>query len=212
MENTLEYNTSRPHLNISEYGRNIQKMIDYAITVEDRQKRNEEARAIIDVMGQLNPHLRDVTDFKHKLWDHLFIIADFKLDVDSPYPKPSPETLSEKPDKLNYPHQNIKFLHYGKNVELLINKAVEMNDESEKKQLVEIIANQMKKFYLLWNRDTVSDALILDQLKMLSKNKLNTDGIRLSYASDMSRNNNNGLGKKKKRNDKDGGHKMRKKY
>ena len=112
----MDYNTSLPHMIIPEYGRNIQKMIDFAVSVEDREERNKVAQAIINVMGQLNPHLRDVTDFKHKLWDHIFIISDFKLDVDSPYPKPTRETFQTKPERVMYPSNDIRYKHYGKTV------------------------------------------------------------------------------------------------
>lgn len=168
----MEYNTSQPKLIIPEYGRNIQKMIDYAITVADREERNKVARAIIDVMGQLNPHLRDVTDFKHKLWDHLFIISDFQLDVDSPYPKPTRETFQTKPELLKYPHKDIRYKHYGKTIELIIEKAKEYPDGDEKNELVSQIANLMKRSYLNWNRDSVNDEVILKQLEELSKGKL----------------------------------------
>lgn len=168
----MEYNTSLPHLKIPEYGRNVQKMIDFACSVEDREERNRVAKAIIDVMGQLNPHLRDVSDFRHKLWDHLFIISDFKLDVDSPYPKPSKETFQTKPDRVNYPHNDIEFKHYGKIVEQLIEKAISMEEGEMKDALVESIANLMKRSYQMWNRDSVSDEVIAEHLQVLSKRKL----------------------------------------
>lgn len=170
--NTMEYNTSLPHLIISEYGRNIQKMIDFAVTVEDRDERNRVAQAIINVMGQLNPHLRDVTDFKHKLWDHIFIISDFKLDVDSPYPKPTRETFQTKPERVPYPHDVIRYKHYGKTVEAIIAKAKEYPEGEEKNVLVEQIANLMKRSYLTWNRDSVNDEVILAQLSELSNGEL----------------------------------------
>ena len=157
---------------IPEYGRNIQKMIDFAIAVEDREERNKVARAIIDVMGQLNPHLRDVTDFKHKLWDHIFIISEFKLDVDSPYPKPTAETFQTKPDRVLYPSNDIRYKHYGKTVERIIAKGREYPEGAEKNALVEQIANLMKRSYLTWNRDSVNDEVILKQLAELSKGEL----------------------------------------
>lgn len=157
---------------IPEYGRNIQKMIDFAITVADKEERNKVARAIIDVMGQLNPHLRDVTDFKHKLWDHLFIISEFKLDVDSPYPRPTPETFQTKPELLKYPSNDIRYKHYGKTVERIIEKAKEYPEGDERNALVEQIANLMKRSYLNWNRDSVNDEVILKQLNELSKGQL----------------------------------------
>lgn len=168
----MEYNTSLPHMIIPEYGRNIQKMIDFAISVEDREERNRVAQAIINVMGQLNPHLRDVTDFKHKLWDHIFVISDFKLDVDSPYPKPTRETFQTKPDRVLYPSNDIRFKHYGKTVERIIEKAKEYPEGDEKNALTEQIANLMKRSYLTWNRDSVNDEVILKQLHELSKGQL----------------------------------------
>lgn len=182
----MDYNTSLPKLVIPEYGRNIQKMIAYAITVENREERNKVAKAIIQVMGQLNPHLRDVTDFKHKLWDHLFIISGFMLDVDSPYPKPTRETFISKPDKVNYPSNDIKFKHYGKNIERIIEKAKALEEGEEKEMLVEIIANHLKKAYLNWNRDSVNDEVILQHLDILSKGglKLN-ENVRLSQTQQI---------------------------
>ena len=168
----MEYNTSRSKLNISEYGRNIQKMIEHTISIEDKEKRNQLAKAIIAVMGQLNPHLRDVTDFKHKLWDHLFIMSDFKLDVDSPYPIPSAESLKTKPQKLNYPYNHILFKYYGKNIELIIKKVIDIPEGPERDYAVETIANHLKKSYLKWNRDSVTDEVIAEHLSNLSNGKL----------------------------------------
>lgn len=182
----MDYNTSLPKMIIPEYGRNIQKMIDFAVTVEDREERNKVAKAIINVMGQLNPHLRDVTDFKHKLYDHLFIISDFKLDVDSPYPKPTRETFHTKPDKVNYPHKDIRYKHYGKTVEEMIKKAVDYPEGDEKNTLIETIANLMKRSYLNWNRDSVNDEVILQHLKELSKGKLQMpENARLANTNDI---------------------------
>lgn len=175
----MDYNTSLPKMIIPEYGRNIQKMIDFAITVPDREERNKVARAIIDVMGQLNPHLRDVTDFKHKLWDHIFIISEFKLDVDSPYPKPTAETFQTKPDRVLYPSNDIRYKHYGKTVERIIAKAREYPEGEEKNVLTEQIANLMKRSYLNWNRDSVNDEVILKQLEELSKGELKLDASAL---------------------------------
>ena len=183
---TMEYNTSLPKMVIPEYGRNIQKMIDHAVSVEDKEERNKIARAIIQVMGQLNPHLRDVTDFKHKLWDHLFIISDFKLDVDSPYPKPTRETFISKPELLKYPSNDIRYKHYGKTIERIIEKAKELEEGEMKTALIETIANHLKKSYLNWNRDSVNDEVILQHLKELSKGELKlSDSTRLSNTSDI---------------------------
>ncbi len=182
----MEYNTSRSKMNISEYGRNIQKMIEYIMTIEDREKRNLLTRATINVMGQLNPHLRDVNDFKHKLWDHLFIMSDFKLDVDSPYPKPSPEILTKKPELLNYGSGNVTFKHYGRYIEKIIEKACELEDGKEKDALIKLIANHLKKSYLTWNRDTVTDEEIASHLSMLSGGKLELrEDIKLQNTQDI---------------------------
>ena len=147
-------------------------MIDFACTIESIEERNKIANAIISVMGQLNPHLRDVTDFNHKLWAHLFIMSDFLLDVDSPYPKPSPESLAEKPDRVTYPSNNIRFGHYGKTVERLIEAATGYENVEEKEYLVGRIANLMKRSNLQWNSDSVRDETILKDLNQMSDGKL----------------------------------------
>jgi hypothetical protein len=212
----LEYNTERPHLIIPEYGRNIKKMIDHAISVEDRELRNKIAQSIITVMGQLNPHLRDITDFTHKLWDHLFIISDFHLDVDSPYPKPTKETFSGKPERINYPKKDIKYLHYGKNVEVMIEKVLSMEEGPEKNAFKEAIANTMKRFYIQWNQETVSDEVIFGHMKVLSKGKLNMENIKLSSSSELSvrpmGTTSGSLGKKKKKQIKPGLQQKKKKF
>jgi hypothetical protein len=182
----MEYNTTRNKLIISEYGRNIQKMIEYAITIEDSEKRNKSANLIINIMAQMNPRIRESGDYKHKLWDHMFLISDFKLDVDSPYPKPSKNTLYATPEKIPYQDNHIRFRHYGKNIEKIINKAIEYEDGPEKDALIKTIANHLKKSYLNWNRDSVNDELILDHLASLSKDnlKLNKE-VRLNSTSDI---------------------------
>ncbi|MBX7095491.1 MAG: DUF4290 domain-containing protein [Flavobacteriales bacterium] len=180
-ENTdLSYNTQRPKLIIPEYGRNVQHMVEYCMSIADREERNKVANAIISVMGQLAPHLRDVEDYRHKLWTHLFVISDFKLDVDSPYPKPSPEEFHEKPNRVEYPKKNIRFGHYGKTIEMMIQKAVEFEEGEEKKALILTIANLMKRSYLTWNRDTVTDEVIFEQLKSLSSGKIELKDIELT--------------------------------
>lgn len=181
----MEYNSQRSKMNISEYGRNIQKMIEMIMSEEDREKRNHQAKAIIQVMGQLNPHLRDVNDFKHKLWDHLFIMSNFELDVDSPYPIPSAETLQKKPERLNYPANHISFRHYGRYIERMIEKAKDFEEGEEKNALVKMIANHLKKSYLNWNRDSVTDEEIASHLHILSQGKLNLNNIKLSNTEDI---------------------------
>ncbi|MFH1321465.1 MAG: DUF4290 domain-containing protein [Bacteroidota bacterium] len=182
----MEYNTQRSKLIISEYGRNIQKLIEHAITLKDTEERNKFAKMIINVMGQLNPHLRDVNDFKHKLWNHLFVISDFKLDVDSPYTKPTTETLSVKPERMLYPDKKIKYKHYGKTIELMIKKAATFEEGDEKDALIKTIANHLKKSYLTWNKDSVTDEKILKDLEELSDGKLSLrKNVRLNYTSDI---------------------------
>lgn len=177
----MEYNTSRSKMNISEYGRNIQKMIEHIMTIEDRDKRNQLARATINVMGQLNPHLRDVNDFKHKLWDHLFIMSDFNLDVDSPYPTPSPQSLARKPERLRYTTNNVSFKHYGRHIERIIEEACKLEEGEEKSALIKLIANHLKKSYLTWNRDTVTDEEIASHLSLLSGGRLKlSDDVKLN--------------------------------
>jgi hypothetical protein len=178
----MEYNSQRSRLIISEYGRHIQRMIDEAIKITDKEERNKRARYIISVMGQLNPHLRDVNDFKHKLWDHLFIMSDFRLDVDSPYPIPSRESFQTKPEMLKYPSNHIKFRHYGKIIERVIEKAKSLEKGEVKDALTSSIAYNLKKAYLTWNRDSVQDDLIISDLKKLSAGELIIEeGTKLAY-------------------------------
>tara|TARA_B110001452_G_C15235551_1_gene427790 strand:+ start:165 stop:830 length:666 start_codon:yes stop_codon:yes gene_type:complete len=169
----IEYNTERPHLIIPEYGRHIQKMVDQAVAEQDPEKRNKQAKSIISVMGNLNPHLRDVADFQHKLWDQLFIISDFKLDVESPYEKPSVEALRELPASLEYPQNFPKYRFYGNNIKRMIDVAIGWEDGDKKDGLVLTIANHMKKCFLNWNKDTVEDDVIFVHLFELSEGKLN---------------------------------------
>lgn len=167
----MDYNTSRKKLSMPEYGRNIQAMVDHLFTIEDREKRNQSAHAVVDVMGNLYPYLRDVPEYKHKLWDHLAIMSDFKLDIDYPYELPSPEMLTEKPRKVPYNQNEIKLRHYGLIIEKLIEEAIMMEGE-EQGILIEQIANQMKKLYLSWNKDSVEDEKIFIDLEELSGNRL----------------------------------------
>lgn len=182
----MEYNTQLPHLEIPEYGRNIQVMIDHCITIEDRDERNKCARAIIQIMGQLNPHLRDIADFTHKLWDHLFLISKFKLDVDSPYPRPNAETFTTKPLMVPYPASKIKYKHYGKTIERIIDVAKTYDEGPEKKELTRLIANHLKKSYVNWNKDSVTDDVIFKQFKEMTNNELVIDeGIVLTHANEL---------------------------
>ena len=168
----LEYNAERPHLIIPEYGRHLQKLIDNATGIEDKEKRNKVAKYIIQVMGSLNPHLRDVPDFQHKLWDQIFIMSDFKLDVESPYPIPTRDVIHLKPERLAYPQKNPKYRYYGNNIKYMIDVANSWEEGEMKNALVKVIANHMKKSYLSWNKDTVTDVVIFEHLYELSEGKL----------------------------------------
>lgn len=169
----LEYNSERQRLLIPEYGRHLQKLIDQATHIEDDEMRNKAAKYIIQVMGSLNPHLRDVPDFQHKLWDQLFIMSDFKLNVESPYPIPSRDVLQLKPDVLQYPQNFPKYRFYGNNIKYMIDVANKWEDGEMKNALVLVIANHMKKSYLSWNKDTVKDDVIFEHLFELSGGKIN---------------------------------------
>ena len=172
MIENLEYNTVREDLIIPEYGRHIQKMINYASSRETKEERNKLAKSIISVMGNLQPHLRDVPDFQHKLWDQLFIMSDFKLDADSPFEKPSKEILNTKPEPLSYPQSFPKYRFYGNNIKIMIDEAVKWDSGEMKEALVLTIANHMKKCFLNWNKDSVKDQVIFDHLYELSETKI----------------------------------------
>jgi hypothetical protein len=181
-----DYNTQRKRMALPEYGRNVQKMVDHIKTIENRDERNRAAKTIISIMGNLNPHLRDVGDFKHKLWDHLALIADFGLDIDSPYPLPEPTKFVEKPKQIPYRQSDIRFLHYGRIIELMIDAASEMEDGEEKEYLTNLIVNQMKKSYITWNRGQVADEVIIENLRQLSKGRLKmTEGVRIMEVREL---------------------------
>jgi hypothetical protein len=168
----MEYNTTRGRLILPEYGRNVQNMIAHAMEIADRNERNRATQAIIEVMGQLNPHLRDVDDFRHKLWTHLFVMSDFQLDVDSPYEIPMPEVLNEKPQIMEYPKSSIRYGHYGSYTQRILESSKDITDEKEKEYLKNTMANFMKKQFLAHNNDAVENNVIAQQLKELSKGEL----------------------------------------
>jgi hypothetical protein len=181
-----DYNTQRKRMSLPEYGRNVQKMVDHIKTIEDRDERNRAAKTIIAIMGNLNPHLRDVGDFKHKLWDHLALIAEFELDIDSPYPTPEKEKFEGHPNEIPYNQGNVRYLHYGKIIELLIDEVSKKEDGEEKEYLTSLIVNQMKKSYITWNRGQVADEVIFGDLKLLSRGKLKiTEGVKLLETKDL---------------------------
>lgn len=182
----MEYNTGRDYLPIKEYGRNVKKMVSHILTIENREKRTQLAKSTVKVMSQLNPNNKDSEDYWHKLWDHLFIISDFKLDIDSPYPMPEPSMLAKRPDPIAYPKSRIRFRHYGKIIEQMIAKASQMDDGEEKQAFVAVIGNHLKKLYITWNMDSVSDELIIDHLELLSNGKLKLDvNFQLTKTQDI---------------------------
>ena len=161
----MEYNTQRKKMELPEYGRSVQNMVDHALTIEDRAERQRCANTIINIMGGMFPHLRDVPDFKHKLWDHLAIMSDFKLDIDYPFEIVKKEDLVVKPEKLEYPNGALRYRHYGRFLEGMIKKAMEIENEAEKKQLINLLAIQMKKDLNNWNKEGIEDQKIVDDLR-----------------------------------------------
>lgn len=164
----MEYNTAREEMQIPEYGRNIQKMIEYAKTLEDKNERNRAANSIIKVMGQVNPYLKANEDLTHKLWDHMFIISGFDFDVDSPFPKPLREDFETGPDRIPYPENEMAFRHYGRIIEQMIKKVAAEENEEERTKMGVAVANVMKRSYLNWNRDSVENRVIIKDLKNMS--------------------------------------------
>jgi hypothetical protein len=168
----MEYNTTRNYLTMREYGRHIQKMVEHLMTIEDKERRQRQAQVVIELMGFLNPHLKNVEDFRHKLWDHLFYISDFKLDVDSPYPIPQKETYKVKPDPLPYPKRYPKYSHLGKNLELVINKALKEDSPEKRQGFANAIAYYMKLAYNNWHKDVVHDDAIQSELASITEGQL----------------------------------------
>ena len=168
----MEYNTTRNHLVMREYGRHIQKMVEHVVTIEDPVKRQQQALLAIELMGFLNPHLRNVEDFRHKLWDHLFFISDFKLKVESPYPIPEKATYKSKPDPLSYPRRYPKYSHLGKNLELVIDKALREEDQEKKNGFAHAIAYYMKMAYSNWHKELVHDDAIRGELNRITGGEL----------------------------------------
>jgi hypothetical protein len=164
----MPYNTQLPQLIMREYGRHIQNLVNFACTIENDEVRNKLVQDIIELMGTMNPTLRNVEDFRHKLWDHIYMMSDFKLNAQSPYPVPERETLTRKSMKLAYPKTKIRFAHYGRNVETCVNKATQMADTEMRQEYAEVIANYMKLVYQNWNSDNVNDNIIKQELESLS--------------------------------------------
>jgi hypothetical protein len=175
MITALKYNTQLKPLALPEYGRNMQNMVDHCVSLPDREDRKRCANTIINIMGNMFPHLRDVSDFKHILWDHLAIMADFALDIDYPYEVVKRENRYLKPPKLAYPQGKIGYKHYGKYLENMIFQATQFEDGEQKKYLAGLLANQMKRSFLTWNKDVVDDRKIFDDLEQLSKGSIVLD-------------------------------------
>ena len=177
----LLYNTERVRLYIPEYGRNVQKMVEYLKTIEDREKRNQQAKAVIKVMEIINPAVKLLDNYEHKLWDHLHIISGFSLDVDSPYPVPAPESLNERPQPVLIEKRPVKATHYGRNIESIIDLIASMEDGDGKTEMIRSLAIYMRQQYLIWNKDSVSDATIFQDIERLSDNRIQIpEGLTLN--------------------------------
>jgi len=222
----MEYNTTRNHLIMREYGRHIQKMVEYLLSLEDRELRQKNAMALIELMGFLNPHLKNVEDFRHKLWDHLFLISDFKLDVDSPYPIPTREKLKAKPDPLGYPKRYPRYNHLGKNIEIVIEKALDEENPEKRQGFANAIAYYMKLTYSNWHKELVHDDNIQSELNTITEGQLefnnrpfvkhrtdnrpeefrsnNGGGYRKNFGQRNNNNNNGGGRRDNNRNDRNG--------
>ena len=207
-----EYNTQRPHIILKEYGRNVQKLVEYIRSVPDKDKRTELATTLIDLIRQLTPSLKDQPENPQRLWDDLYIIADFVLDINNPYPVPEPEVLFKKPMKVDYPQSKVRFKHYGKNIEKLVKEALKKEDPQEKEEAVIYLGKLMKTFYSSWNKETIDDSVILNDIKIMSGGKLtlNIEKVREDNLFEK-------LYKEKKRmkpvqNERSGGHRHSKSF
>ncbi len=194
----MEYSEKKEKIIMTEYGRNIQQMVAHAVTLSDKTEREQCVKTIIHTMGNLFPYLRDVNDFRHKLWDHLAIMSDFKLDIEFPFETPSPETFSTRPDTIPYTNQSaVKQLHYGRVIEDMIEKAMTLEEGEMRDCFIVSIANQMKKNYVIWNKENVDDSKILKDLYNMSRGKINVspEQLKLFSSKDLLAkrpNNNNG--------------------
>ncbi len=177
----MDYNTQRNKLLMPEYGRHVQKMIDYVKKIEDKEKRNEQIRAVLSVMGILNPSLRDINDFKHQLWDHIQIIADFDIDIESPYPTPTKETFTTKPNPIPIQTVPLKEAHYGRNIQNMIDMIAQKEDGEVKENMIKILATYMRQQYLIWNKDSVTEQIIFRDIRKLSNDRITIpEGMHLS--------------------------------
>ncbi|MEZ0486836.1 DUF4290 domain-containing protein [Fibrella aquatica] len=167
--------TQESNVRLKEYGSSIEKMVKYLLTIEDREKRTRQAHILVELMRQIHPGMKDGQDYYNKLWDDLYIISEFKLDVDSPFPPPSPEVLGKKPKKIEYQYHNLKYKHFGQNINLLVERAINTEDPEEKRAFVSYLTRLMKTFYMAWNKETVEDETIYQSLLDISKGKLAAD-------------------------------------
>lgn len=206
----MDYNTQRNMLYLPEYGRLVQSLVDYCKTLKTKEERTEAAKTLATFIAQRNPHVHEDDDDK-KIWDHLFILANYDLDIDCPYPMPEREEMKKSPKKLQYPSYADEYKFYGKSILQLIARAIDLPEGEEKEALVEVIANNMKKSYNVYNKEHVQDAVIIKHLKALSHDKLNLSGIesleksKLYYSTTnhrhkMNRGNNNNNNQQKRRN------------
>lgn len=177
----MEYNTQQRRLPLPEYGRSVQNMVDHALTIEDREERQRCANTIVKIMRGMFPHLRDTAEVNQRLWDHLAIMSDFKLDIDYPVEIVRKESLKVKPDRVPYPQKGLSCRHYGRFVQDMIDVASGYEEGEEKKQLVNLIANQMRKDYLNWNKDNVDAQKIADDILELSGGRLKVDAGNIKF-------------------------------
>ena len=171
----MEYNTSQPPLILREYGRNVQKLVEYIKTIQDKDKRNENAETLIELMKQVTPTVKETPETSQKLWDDLYIMSNFDIDIDAPYPMPEKEVLNKKPKRLDYSKHDVKYKHYGKNIELLIQEAIKKEDAAEREEAIIYIGKLMKSFYSSWNKEVIDDSVILENIKTISKGELTID-------------------------------------
>lgn len=185
----MDYNTQRKKLVFPEYGRHIHKLVDLCMEIEDKEERTRNAHAIVAIMGSTHPHLRDVPEFKHKLWNHLAIMTDFKLDIDWPYDLPNKEEINQPPDKVPYSYEKMRFKHYGYNLEQMLNKVNELETDEEKEALISLLANHMKKLVVTYKKEHVDDQVIFNDIKKITNNTVKVkDGLVLNNGWDMNAN------------------------
>jgi hypothetical protein len=170
-----EYNTQREGIILKEYGRNVQKLVNYIRTIPEKEKRTKMATTLIELIKQLAPVVKEPHENPQRMWDDLYIIADFNLDIDNPFTTPDRTILFKKPRKMEYPQSEVRFKHYGKNVERLIKEAIKKEDPQEREEASIYLGKLMKTFHSNWNKETLDDSVIVKDLKNLSQGKLVLD-------------------------------------